>query len=149
MKAMLFWSPKFLEANKLGEALSWHLNRRKHIPRTLFSFFQVFCCWLSLYSLHFLMRFFALEYYKEDHFQKLTQHLVPDYCWWSGHWSLGCPVLRLTVKVDTYLLWSMSLSGQLHPSLQHRQLQRPVLSEQEAALLLPAVCKDNLLSSHS
>lgn len=31
---MFFWSPKLLEANKLGEVLTWHLNKRKHISST-------------------------------------------------------------------------------------------------------------------
>ena len=145
---MFFWSPKFLEANKLGEVLTWHLNKRKHISSTLFSLFQVFHCWLSLYLMDFLF-FFALEYHGEDCSQKMTQHLglwVPR---WPGHRPLGSPMLRLTVKVDTHLLWSTSLPGRLRPSLRHRRLHGPVLEEQEEALPLPAVCKDNLLSSHS
>lgn len=55
--SMFFWSPKFLEVNKLGEVLTWHLNKRKHISRTLFSLFQVFHCWLPLYLMDFLMVF--------------------------------------------------------------------------------------------
>lgn len=70
--AFFFWSSKLLEANKLGEVLPWHLDKRKHISSTLCSSFSIvdFCYTWWIFSPCFIAR----EYQREDHSQILPQH---------------------------------------------------------------------------
>lgn len=66
------WSPKLLETNKLGEVLTCHFNKRKHISSTLcssFSFVDFRYIWWI-----FSPMFSCLEYQREDNSQIMPQH---------------------------------------------------------------------------
>lgn len=89
---MFFWSPKFLEAKKLGEVLTWHLNERKHISSTLFLLFQVFHCRISLSLMDFLMDFLPLNNMEKISLKKWPSTWVPQYHGDQGidYWAAPC-----------------------------------------------------------